>query len=224
MLKQLIREISKNRDLRLMMLALVSLLVFTSLVAISTNHLQKNMFINQVKTALSNIANDMEKFRSNSGGYPITLPNERFSYYTKVHLNGGSSQSGVWYCIEATSIFDSTIVFHIDSSDNQVQPKEGYCKKPIEKSQLILTPDGLSTAFVDSTSAKLTWNSVRFANNYQVQCAKNSKFKNSLSLETKDNFVIYNELDSNARYSCRVKSVIDSEASDWSAVILIDTK
>lgn len=109
-----------------MIVVVVVIAILSGISLVGYNEWEKNSITAQLKSDLNNVASAMENARNFGSGYPLTPPNT-FKPSSGVTLSGGGSADGKSYCINATSSRDSSLVFHIDSTDTGRNAQTGSC-------------------------------------------------------------------------------------------------
>lgn len=110
--------------------------ILVMVTAVSWNQWQERTAKNEIKNDLTGVASSMESARNWSNGYPTLSPGTSFGTnqqtrdlftpsknITMIYRSGNSSS----YCIEATSQTRSSIIMHIEVSDDKRIPEDGSC-------------------------------------------------------------------------------------------------
>ena len=110
--------------------------ILVTVTAVSWNQWQERTAKNEIKNDLTGVASSMESARNWSNGYPVLSPGTTLGTdqqtrdiftpsknVTMVYRSGNSSS----YCIEATSRTRSSVLMHIEVSDNKRIPEDGSC-------------------------------------------------------------------------------------------------
>lgn len=184
---------------------------------------RQSIVVAQVKTNLSGVASAMEDARNFDDGYPTTIPTS-FIPDASVQLTGGGSADGSTFCIEATSVEITSIVYYIDSSTVDQGAQEGTCGARAYTERPAVTANAL-IAGVTNTSISLAWDAVAQAATYKVECALNSAFTTSVTRQSVTvPSATLNSLQANSPYFCRIQAVNVLGSGDWSAVLAVTTQ
>jgi prepilin-type N-terminal cleavage/methylation domain-containing protein len=108
----------------LVVIAIIGILATISI--ISYGSWKKTTITNQVKSDLNAVLAAMESSRTFNDVYPSSVPTSVVAS-NGVTLSGGSSDSGVTYCVTATSTQDPTVSYYVTSSTGQGTPTSGAC-------------------------------------------------------------------------------------------------
>lgn len=126
---------------------------------------QQSIANKQVQSDLKQAANAMENAKNFGNGYPLALPTtfKPGSGVTISYVNGTTST----YCIQAISTKDSSVAYHIDTSQGK-EPIEGIC---MGSAPAAPNP---SVAVATSTSLSVSWPAVSGATSYSVKYGTSS--------------------------------------------------
>lgn len=203
----------------ILIVASVVLLVLSIFVVVKL--IDKSNLSNRVKESLVLISDEMNLVQKSNGAYPVTVP--KIEDYDDIKFSGGGSFDGLSYCISATNEKDKSVVWHIKSSDNPIEPVAGDCmdenniSKPTQ-------PSGFAVSQTSSESIGLIWQQSLYANEYTARCSADSLFnKDVKESKTDKNSTIIDGLKGNNTYFCQVKASNSSGDSDWSAIITVKT-
>ncbi len=214
------QESQQNATFAFVAVFAVLLLIFMALFGVY--EMRRKAMIAQVRDALMDIASDMEEIRVGGDGYPVTAPIKDIANYNKVSISGGSSYNGLSYCIDATSKANKSVVYYVDSNNNQNEPIKGSCGTRSDTS-LLLAPGGIAVAFANSNEVKLIWDKDPYATSYKLECSSGPDFSSPIAYIVDNNTGLCDNLDQNTKYYFRVKSINSADESDWSSIVQTNT-
>lgn len=116
---------------------------------------RKNVAVSQLTSELNGVAGAMESARNFGSGYPLAIPTtfQPSGDVTLTYKNGDTKT----YCIEATTIQDTSIIYKYDISQ-KAEPQSGGCTLPVPVvANLMHNPNPTSSTYwKPSATANLT--------------------------------------------------------------------
>jgi len=100
--------------------------ILSAIGVVSYTGWQKSTITTQLKSDLGGVATAMENARTFDNTYPISLPTT-FSSSPDTTLTMFAGADGTNYCIDASSVKDSTLHFYIDQSSGRLGAQVGTC-------------------------------------------------------------------------------------------------
>lgn len=198
----------------LVVIAVVGILASISVVGYGA--WKKSASTAQVKSDLNAAAAAMENARTFNNAYPATLPGT-VTPSNGVVLSGGSTDSGKTYCVDGSSLDDTTIVFYVDSVDSEKGAQIGTCAtRPNLPAPTV--PGNLAVVSSAGTQVNLSWNASANTISYTAQCASDPSF--SLGLQESTHTTLTGSVSGltlSSSYYCRVKAVNNTGSSSWSS-------
>ncbi len=111
--------------------------ILATVTAVSYSGWNKRIIETQIKSDLKGAASAMESYRNFNNNYPDSIPSS-FEPSQDVVLSGGGLGDGAEYCIDASSLKDSSIQYYIDQ-DYGKDPQVGTCASRPKKWAKIVT-------------------------------------------------------------------------------------
>lgn len=200
---------------------IIGVVLLAAAIIISVKLINKSNMSNRVKEGLILVNDEMALVKKSNGAYPVTVP--KIEDYDDIKFVGGGSFDGLSYCVSATSDKDKSIIWHIKSTDNPVEPIAGGCMDENNTSKPA-QPGSFAVSQTSSESIGLTWQQSLYADEYIVQCSPDSLFtENVKEIKTDKNSATIDDLKGDTTYFCQVKASNGAGASDWSAIITVKT-
>lgn len=177
-----------------------------------------------IKNDLGAAATALEDYRTNNNGYPstTTLPST-FSPSSGVNIALYSS-SATAYCVDGSSVENTSLVFYIASETKDKGGLSGTCAtRPGQSPPSV--PIGLAVTNKTSTTMSLSWTaSTGSPTSYLAQCASDAAFildlkQSSISTTT----VTITGLNGQTTHYCRVNAQSAAGTSGWSTVVSSNT-
>jgi len=177
---------------------------------------QKSIIETQLKSDLSNVATAMNSYRNFNNTYPLVVPTT-FKSSQGVVLTGGSS-NGTTYCIEASSLQNTTLHYHITQKSGSSGAEEGICVAPVIDTPtspvVAISTNGGSTSWSWATVLCTAGTTLRYHYQYTISP---SGYDSGLIVTTNNN-VAFTTSTAGQTYTLQVQAqCYDTEvASNWS--------
>ncbi len=196
---------------------LVELVVVISIIGIlsvigiiSYNGWKQYTIVSQLKSDLNGVVTAMENARNFGDSYPADINSvTTFKSSNGVTLSGGSSDAGKTYCVSAFNSQFPNIYYYVNSAIAKLGALSGTCG-----------PNTIAISSVSSSSISLSWATVSGATSYTVQQDTNANFSSATTFVTQaGNTYTSTGLTGLTTYYYRVKAIVNSVDSDWSATV-----
>jgi prepilin-type N-terminal cleavage/methylation domain-containing protein len=199
----------------ILVIAIIGIIATISYVSYS--NFRHNLVVAALKSDLNGAASALESERNfGSDGYPDTIP-PTFTPSNNISLNGGSTDYGDTYCIEAVSSEEPSLYYYLDSLMAVQGAQEGSCvsSRPV--------PQNLAAAMVTNTSINITWDAVSSVGSYTLQQDTDPDFTSPTPFTLTTNSKLSTSLTVDTNYYYRVNATVASATGEWSEVAYANT-